>query len=348
MTKDGSARVRIYAIDTVTECLGLVKSPPRTDVNVFPEYIFPIIGQMVTSDSSIGVRIALARNIANLAETSLRFLDQTRHICPSEFPPKRYERELATLHDIVQQIISCLFTDPQAIVKQTLVEFGIAKICIFLGRNKAYDIVLSHMFTFLNDKDDKYLRGSFFDCIVGVAAFVGWTCSSVLIPLLQQGLTDSEEFVIAKAIRATTALVELGLIDKPNLIQFIRDCSCFLNHPNIWIRHEIAGLISTSARNLSALDVQSKLMPVISGYFKSPLILVDRPEILMDYLSTAHAVPRIIYDSVVKFSEIVPFFRILEERQQSRQLSDDLQYPEMGNVYKNVSVRHTVIKIFFF
>lgn len=42
------------------------------------------------------------------------------------------------------------------------------------------------MITFLNDKEDTNLRGTFFDCIVGVAAFVGWQCSDILIPLLQQ------------------------------------------------------------------------------------------------------------------------------------------------------------------
>lgn len=50
----------------------------------------------------------------------------------------------------------------------------------------ANDILLSHMITFLNDKDDKQLRGSFFDCIVGVAAYIGIHSSPILSPLLQQ------------------------------------------------------------------------------------------------------------------------------------------------------------------
>lgn len=50
----------------------------------------------------------------------------------------------------------------------------------------ANDVLLSHMITFLNDKEDTALRGSFFDCIIGVAAYVGWHCSHILVPLLQQ------------------------------------------------------------------------------------------------------------------------------------------------------------------
>jgi hypothetical protein len=42
------------------------------------------------------------------------------------------------------------------------------------------------MITFLNDKEDSQLRISFYENIVGVAAFVGHECSPILLPLLQQ------------------------------------------------------------------------------------------------------------------------------------------------------------------
>lgn len=42
------------------------------------------------------------------------------------------------------------------------------------------------MITFLNDKEDRELRGSFFDCIIGVAAYIGWPCAGILTPLLLQ------------------------------------------------------------------------------------------------------------------------------------------------------------------
>ena len=42
------------------------------------------------------------------------------------------------------------------------------------------------MITFLNDKYDWHLRGSFFDNIVGVAAYIGWQSSTILKPLMQQ------------------------------------------------------------------------------------------------------------------------------------------------------------------
>ena len=120
-----------------------------------------------------------------------------------------------------------LLTDPQNLVKQTLMENGINKLCVFFGKQKANDVLLSHIITFLNDKEDKQLRGSFFECIVGVAAYVGWHCSPILMPLLEQGLTDPEEFVTMKAINAMATLTELGLLHKSALYPLLLETVIF-------------------------------------------------------------------------------------------------------------------------
>ena len=80
--------------------------------------------------------------------------------------------ELQALHEMVQQKVVTLLSDPENIVKQTLMENGITRLCVFFGRQKANDVLLSHMITFLNDKNDWHLRGAFFDSIVGTFLFV--------------------------------------------------------------------------------------------------------------------------------------------------------------------------------
>lgn len=72
---------------------------------------------------------------------------------------------------MVQQKVVTLLSDPENIVKQTLMENGITRLCVFFGRQKANDVLLSHMITFLNDKNDWHLRGAFFDSIVGKLFF---------------------------------------------------------------------------------------------------------------------------------------------------------------------------------
>lgn len=264
------------------------------------------------------------------------FLEETQLNSPNDIPARRYEAELSDLHEIIQSTVLSLLTDSQTIVKQTLIESGICDLCSFFGKQKANDIILSHMITFLNDKDDKNLRGSFFDCIVGVVGYVGWQCSEILIPLLQQGFTDVEEFVIVKAIRATSALIDLGHITKPLITEFISEVACYLIHPNLWIRHEISGLISTTAKKLSPIDVQCKIMPSITKFLKAQLIQLERAEILLDCLQPP--LQRNIFDSVVKYHDISKFLKILEDREMTRKTGEFQLSEDIGQNLKNVSI----------
>ena len=47
------------------------------------------------------------------------------------------------------------------------------------------------MITFLNDKRDWKLRAEFYQCIVGVASYIGWQSTSVLQPLIEQVKTGA-------------------------------------------------------------------------------------------------------------------------------------------------------------
>lgn len=183
--------------------------------------------------------------------------------------------------------------------------------------------------TFLND-EDKNLRGAFYDNIAGVAGYVGWQVSDILVPLLQQGFTDREEFVIAKAIRAVTILIELGHIKKPTVTEIIQEAACYLCHPNLWIKHEICGMISTTARTLSAIDVQCKIMPAISKFLKTPLIQVEKPDILLDCILPP--IPRQVYDSVLRFSDVHTFIHTLEERAKVRSTTRPGLMPQYGDM----------------
>ncbi|XP_034485161.1 phosphoinositide 3-kinase regulatory subunit 4 [Drosophila innubila] len=336
------AKVQVQAIETLTACLNMVKDIPRSDANVFPEYILTFITDLTTDTCAVIVRVAIARNIAALVKCAVYFLEETQRNAPNEMPTLRYEAELNALHDTVRQAVLSLLTDTQPIVKQTLMESGICDLCAFFGKEKANDVILSHIMTFLND-DDKNLRGAFYDNIAGVAGYVGWQASDILVPLLLQGFTDREEFVIAKAIRAVTILIELGHIRKPTVTEIVHETACYLCHPNLWIRHEICGMIATTARNLSAIDVQCKIMPAIRGYLKSPLIQVEKPHILLDCLMPP--IPRQIYDSVLRFQDIHPFFGALEERVRfrisTRGGGQPAQPEDMGQTLRNLFRRLT-------
>jgi phosphoinositide-3-kinase regulatory subunit 4 len=53
---------------------------------------------------------------------------------------------------VIQEQASILLIDSESSVKRALLA-NITCLCVFFGRQKANDILLSHMITYLNDKD---------------------------------------------------------------------------------------------------------------------------------------------------------------------------------------------------
>lgn len=325
---DATPRIRAQALRTLTRLLAMVKEAPRNDTNIYPEYILPGIAQLAQDEATI-VRLAYAENIAQLAESALRFLElvQENHVNNSEQElneeqeealqhSHNYDSELQALHEMVQQKVVTLLSDPENMVKQSLLDNGITRLCVFFGRQKANDVLLSHMITFLNDKNDWHLRGAFFDSIVGVAAYVGWQSSSILKPLLQQGLSDTEEFVIYKALNALTCMCELGLLQKPHIYEFVSDIAPFLCHPNLWIRYGAVGFITVVAKHLNVADVYCKLMPHLHPFLSQPIIQIDNELVLLSVLKSP--VSRSIFDYTLRSKDISSLFRHLLLRQKQR------------------------------
>ncbi len=124
------------------------------------------------------------------------------------------------------------------------------------------------MITFLNDKEDPQLRASFYENLVGVATFIGWQSSQIISPLLQQGLSDPEEFVTACCIAAMSALTELDLLLKASLLQLLRESAPFLLHPNLWVRQAAAGFLAAAAARLDPVDVLVKLGAIAAPYLQ--------------------------------------------------------------------------------
>nr|XP_026490415.1 phosphoinositide 3-kinase regulatory subunit 4 isoform X1 [Vanessa tameamea] len=332
----GEARVRACAVWCAARCVSCVRWLPAQDCNVFPEYILPELAPRA-SDPALPVRIAYADNIAKLAETALRFLDQTQNMADKEAANINYETELSALHEMVRSTVSYLLTDSQAVVKRALVENGITKLCVFFGKQKANDVILSHMVTFLNDKEEVALRGCFFERVVGVASYVGQHAAPILLPLLQQGLTDQSEWIIAKALRATSSLAELGLLPKQSLCDLVAESAVYLAHPNLWIRHEVCGLVSCVASLLNPIDVNCKILPLVWPHLKHKLIQVERAELLLESLS--EPIPRKVLDAVLRHGDVDRLVQTLRERRSARlKVKQGMmpQYSEMGQQLKNL------------
>lgn len=165
------------------------------------------------------------------------------------------------LQNNIQEHLSALLMDPSSVVKRAVLH-DISSMCIFLGRQKTNDVLLSHMITYLNDRD-WLLRHAFFESIVDVAACAGGrSLEEYILPLMIQALSgthyvtinigvltsfsDVEETVVAKVLASLTSLCELGLFQKMRIWELMSATLGFLYHPNMWIRQGILGPLGAS------------------------------------------------------------------------------------------------------
>jgi phosphoinositide-3-kinase regulatory subunit 4 len=94
------------------------------------------------------------------------------------------------LQSVVQEHLSALLMDPSSVVKRAVLH-NISPLCIFLGRQKTNDVLLSHMITYLNDRE-WLLRYAFFESIVDVAVCAGGrSLEEYILPLMIQALSGT-------------------------------------------------------------------------------------------------------------------------------------------------------------
>ncbi|KAI8905706.1 hypothetical protein DFJ77DRAFT_435262 [Powellomyces hirtus] len=304
---DTNSVVRANAVKTLTQLLSMVESITAPDGNIFPEYILPGLRRF-TTDPDAFVRATYAQCIASIAESALTVLELSE-LLKSETHPEiegdgdvyqqmSYDTSLRDLQEIIQEEVITLLIDPDPLVKRALLS-EMPRLCIIFGRQKANDVLLSHMITYLNGTDWQ-LRSAFFESIVGVGTFVGGqSLEEYILPLMVQALTDAEEFVVEKVLSALTSLGELGLLQKPKLKELASIVLPLVCHPNTWIRYGAVAFVACVARLLPPIDVRCVLYPMVKPYLQTNIAQIDQISLLE---SLKAPISRILYDQTLTFA----------------------------------------------
>ncbi|KAJ1558920.1 Serine/threonine-protein kinase [Nowakowskiella sp. JEL0078] len=307
---DENASVRAHSLKALTQLLILVESVTPIDSNIFPEYILPSL-KLFPHDKNVFVRSTYAQCIATIAETASKFLELSeifKNTIPSnqeaELEPTHitYDSALRELHESIQDDVTALLEDEASSVKRSIL-LNMARLCIFFGKQRANDVLLSHMITYLN-VNDWQLRAAFFESIVGVGMFVGdRSLEEFILPLMIQSLNDSEEFVVEKVLNALTSLGELGLLHKPKLKELAYVVLPLVWHPNVWIRYRSTAFVACVAKLLPVIDVRCILYPMLRPYLKADIFEINDVS-LLEFLK--EPVSRVLYDQTLLFASKPP------------------------------------------
>ncbi|KAF9586481.1 Serine/threonine-protein kinase [Lunasporangiospora selenospora] len=231
---DDVALVRAHALKTLAKMLEEVETLDVINVTIFPEYILPAL-QSFPTDKEVLVRSAYASCIAQFAQTAHRYLE---------------------LAQLLKNDGAFTGNEGDGDTEGSPYE-------------RVDDVLLSHMITYLNDRD-WMLRSAFFESIVGVGTFVGGrSLEEYILPLMVQALTDSEEFVVEKVLKSLASLCDLGLFQKPAIWDLVSVVAPLLCHPSLWIRYGAIGFIASTAQRLPTADVWCMIYPVIRPFLRA-------------------------------------------------------------------------------
>jgi phosphoinositide-3-kinase, regulatory subunit 4 len=290
---------------------------------VFNEYILPKLSKF-PSDGDLFVRSTYASSISLLAESASRFLDMAqalhanRSISYNEEDAENvythgnydslYDADRRELLTTFQEHVVALLADTESAVRRALLG-TITSLCLFFGRQRSNDFLLSHLITYLNDRD-WMLRCAFFDSIVGVATFVGGkSLEMYILPLLSQAVTgksnlilltlDTEEFVIERVLNALASLTELGLFQKSSVLDLSKSIVKLVVHPNIWVSNGAIGFLATSAKAIGPIDAQALLYPILRPYLLCDISVISEQR-LLDFKQKP--IPRAVYDAALNWA----------------------------------------------
>lgn len=147
-------------------------------------------------DPDIFVRATYARALVHIADAAVRMLELSEAAKPADAadtpqnPESSYNAMLAEIQYVVGEHASILLVDNSSNVKRNVLA-DISDLCLFFGRQRSSETVLSHIMTYLNDRDWQ-LRLAFFDGIVAVGAFIGIRAiDEYVLPLMLQALAGT-------------------------------------------------------------------------------------------------------------------------------------------------------------
>nr|AWV66674.1 phosphoinositide 3-kinase regulatory subunit 4 [Brachionus koreanus] len=350
---DSSPIVKFHVIFALNSCLSSINKLDVRNFNIFPVLIFDHL-EKLSKDESFLVRCAVAKTISSFALTSIRFLDLSFITRNSFFTSnlnqdqqkseenKTYDKEYEKCQSRVKDIVLALLTgnvqnsQVTNAVREVLISSNITKLCLFFQRQKTSDVLLAHMITVLNEKTDWSVRAAFFDALCPVLSNLGWESIDIFKSLIEQGLRDSEEFVIYRTLLSLSKMAEIGLLEKQQIYYFLKNhVAPLLCHPSLWIRHACINFITTVCRNsknsiLNTADILGTVSSILSKFlFRTDLVWFDRADILFESLKPC--IKREILSCISQSGNADTLFHYFYQRRDARNYLPRCFEPDCAN-----------------
>ncbi|KAG5357663.1 putative serine/threonine-protein kinase VPS15 [Yarrowia sp. C11] len=271
LLNDSVAVVQVAAIRSVAHLMKMVQAITPLNKTVFTEYLVPRLLPLINSNEVI-VREALALYLPLFAKTAGRLANMTTTLNGSKTQNVNTERE-----ELVESFEDCavgLITDTEPVVKVALLK-NILDLAVFFGKRRTNDVLLSHLITYLNDRNYA-LRLAFFDAMLELAPFIGAvSLERYILPLMIQTLADSEEAVVHRIMSVLCVFAELGLIRKAVIWETTGIALKLTLSPNNWIRLAAFKFVHVCSLWLNTAEKFCLLFPAVRPYLANDVTDFD-------------------------------------------------------------------------
>lgn len=269
--------VQALALQNICQVLSTVEVLTPLNEHIFIDYLLPKIKklfQQCNSNNNQYVKIVLANCLGDLVTIAERFqeLNSIKYIQSQNQLLQGFTNLNISAHSsrrllqYIDDLTIGLLTDNSVSVKISLLN-NILPLCNFFGKERTNDIILSHLITYLNDRN-YLLRMTLVETIPSVAVLLGpITLEQYILPLLIQSLVDSEECVIISVLCGLKNLCKIGLISKSVFYDLAYTVCPLVLHPNYSIRHVTIQLIYEISQQLTKAEIYCKLYPIVRSYF---------------------------------------------------------------------------------
>lgn len=275
--EDDYSNVQALAVQSISQVLFTIKRVNHINENFFLDYFFPRLKRLLQlSKQNTYVRMVLANCLGDLVTVAERFqelayfssfINTQEGVIHGMENLEITSKQSKKLVQQIEDLVVGLLTDGETMVKMSLLA-NILPLCKFFGREKTNDVVLSHLITYLNDKDSS-LRIKLIQTISGIAVLLGpITLEQYILPLLIQTITDSDELVVANVLQSLKDLCKTGLIEKRFFYDICTTVAPLLLHPNNWIRQFSLLLIVEISSKLTKAEVYCVLYPIVRPFFE--------------------------------------------------------------------------------
>lgn len=277
LTNHNFPNVQALALQNICQVLSTVEMLTPLNEHIFIDYLFPKIKKLLqqcNNNNNQYVKIVLANCLGDLVTIAKRFqeLNSVKHIQSRNQLLQGFANLNISSHSsrklmqFVDDLTIRLLTDNNVSVKISLLE-NILPLCNFFGEERTNDIILSHLITYLNDRN-YLLRMTLIETIPSVAILLGpITLEQYILPLLIQSLVDSEECIIISVLYGLKDLCKIGLTSKPVFYDLTSTVCPLVLHPNFTIRNVTIQLLYEISQQLTKAEIYCKLYPIIRSFF---------------------------------------------------------------------------------